>query len=612
MRPPHTPSPSAPTQGASSATRRALGCAWLECASRGRARHARAILAAIGASVLIGCASAAPQPRLEQPPRALDRFAFAVYSSSNRLLQSPIELLDASIARRHRTCDESAAGRGTNPITDVFVLSHGWNFLLDESIGLYEGYRAGAESDLAKMEALGDACYEPFFIFVSWSSVTRPLSEALRSISPYALPSWVLGPAELIDAVVFHLPSNWGETQDAFDIALGDRPRDAPRAWSKEALAAVSASAGASAPARPLVAPSYRAAMAQSQSESLSRKFEGYDVPVALLIEELIRMRLAPRRDGGGFRLHTIGHSYGAKLISLATFDAAARARIELDPSLVARGPLVDSMLLFNPAMKVAEMYRPLYYADPEQRRRAPGFPEIASRIGRKGIVYTRNDSATGWVYALSQLVINNEALGNPRSFDTGGMLAGALDLPEKIVRTAAMTAYADAMSIATAPIQMIENVVARDRRDIRGQVGDVLRLPLYVLDVHQAMGNRGLRRAGDTRRYDPLAPAWLTEEALDMIESERDYSPGFLLAHSAGLATVPLPLEDAGANVFHTFDAADVYTGCFGVTAPSTVAQACNLVPPGAHGDIRAYEKVGDAMKRERTLRFIYNFTRR
>jgi hypothetical protein len=575
------------------------------------------------------CASAcASSPPLSieavQPPLGA-RYAYAVYSSSSLLVQSPIETLRDSMARRSDECVEAAAARGTNPITDVFVLSHGWNFLLDESLSLYEGYRTGADFDLREVHAK-DPCYEPFFIFVSWSSVTRPATEALKSVSPYALGPWITAPARVLDTVVFHLPSNWGETQNAFDIALGDRPREAPPAKRVEVFVgqpdedaartvdAMPDGVPADAPdvaqaPGPWAAPPptlYRTVMERSSREALTSQFYGRDIPVSALVEELIRMKLGPR----GFRLHTIGHSYGAKLISLATLDAVARSQIELSRGESYR--YVDSMLLFNPAMKVGEMYRPFLYRDADGRAAYPELPEVAASIGRKGIVYTRNDSANGWVYAVSQFLVNNESLGNPRAVESPDWLMGVLDLPEKIVRTTAMTVYADVWSVAMAPLQMVREVARQQRTDVLGQLGAVLSLPLYAFEVHQAMGNRGLRRARDTSRYDPLAPAWLTPTALEMIEREHDYAPAFLLESSEDYADAALPLREPDANVFHTFDAADVYTGCFGMSLPAPARAACNMIPPGAHGDLRAYDRVGDRQKRQRTLRFIYNFTRR
>lgn len=104
-------------------------------------------------------------------------------------------------------------------------MTHGWNFTLEESFALYEGYRTALQPLLTEVQAV-DAGFQPFFIFVAWNSVTRPTSDVVRSVLPFQAYDWMTWPFEVVDTVAFHFPSSWGESQDAMRIALG-----APIRW---------------------------------------------------------------------------------------------------------------------------------------------------------------------------------------------------------------------------------------------------------------------------------------------------------------------------------------------------------------------------------------------
>ena len=347
--------------------------------------------------------------------------AFAVYDDANRLIRSPIEELRAELARRG--CDPGGDCSGDRlPISDVYVLAHGWNYKLDESTQLWEGYRHSFERELEQLRKK-DPTFSPFLIFVTWSSVTRPISDAVSSISPYDVPGPLRFATGWLDAILFHLPSNWGETQDAFTIALGR--------WNRRVFDA----------SADLCRSEYSSALLRADSEAANQALSGYDVPVSVLLDELVRIKRSLVRP---FRVHAVGHSYGAKIASLATFDATARLLLrdpappecastpDGAPEDAARDTLIDSLVLIQPAIKVQEMYDTLQLKpsapssgmlESLERSVSPltsdrdfiDFRRLAEAIPRKAIVFSRHDSANGWVFGLSQLVLDYEAIFRTR-----------------------------------------------------------------------------------------------------------------------------------------------------------------------------------------------------
>src|SRR5262245_43485725 len=117
-----------------------------------------AILCAVVLLAGTACTTASREPGPEAAPLPLtgENHSFALYNDRNRLIHSPIEHLERELARR-----EAQGGRS---ITDVYVLSHGWNFTLEESARLWESYRLAADRELGGLRGL-DPEYEPFMIF---------------------------------------------------------------------------------------------------------------------------------------------------------------------------------------------------------------------------------------------------------------------------------------------------------------------------------------------------------------------------------------------------------------------------------------------------------------
>lgn len=543
---------------------------------------------------VIGCA-AAPEP----PPLIGDylhgkNFAYAVYDEENHLLHSPVEVLEREIAHRART--------GSLPISDIYVMSHGWDFTMEDSARLYEGYRRDLQSLLTHVQAEAPR-FQPFIIFVSWGSVTRPLRQTFESMAPYKMPVPIGGLLGVGDAVIFHLPSNWGETRDAWRIAIGSKGRLSfdPAAYSPgheydDAIRAAS-----------------RSPLGPSHSISLSA-----------VLDKIMSL---PDVDAGRVGLHTVGHSFGAKLVGLATLDACGRRRVHDHMLAKQERTYVDTMMLISPAMKASEMYEPFHVEAPppeiavlfdERILRAPrlSFRTAVTGVDRKAIVHSAHDSATGWVFAVSQMLTNYDALADSGWSDDYPPGLDVLGFVLDSVQSLAHTAIVDVASIISEPVAALGRAVL-DSEGPLDAVGEIAAVPFSPFASQRAMGNMGVGGAGVARVRDSFGIrgqlGWLTEDATKLLNGPRRGPEEFFSLSNPVTARDDLLGVDPGCtgNSPHVFDARLVYDGhCtrLGAIFGSIVNQ---LDPAAAHSDVRSYELVDGVSKRERTFHWVLNMSR-
>jgi pimeloyl-ACP methyl ester carboxylesterase len=533
-------------------------------------------------------------------------YSFAVYNSENHLIHTPIEHLRAEVARR-----ESA---GENPLTDVYLVSHGWNYTVEEAVALYQNYLISLGPAIARAKE-SDPDYEPYFVFVAWGSVTRPLTQSLESLSVVSLPSAARFVTTLFDEVVFHVLSNWGETQDAFRLALGGKDR---LTFDRAAYP------GADEPCE------YDRIVAAAQAAASESPFYGYEVPVSVLIDALIRLRAAAKRPLG---VHTIGHSYGGKLVSLATLDACTRARRGLEARGTApAGPLIDSMVLITPAMKVTEMYYPLREAEAgepaplitrpvqqsiesiESLRRAVffeaepnDFKAASESIARKAIVFTKFDSANGWLFGLGQVLISNDVLAEQDLSRGADRVFGLPLFAADLVLILGQSLAANVVSLAADPLDALGETFEAD--DAGEFVSSLVQVPLAPITARQSMGHRGLRTLRFVSLYVSFRNTWL-RDAQDYLNSRIDCPSREFVALSSAYGAASDCAADAGP--YYLFDAKEVYSGYNASVGPVLGKVLNQLDVSKAHGDLRSYDIVDGLQKRERTFRFLYSFTRR
>lgn len=430
----------------------------------------RALIAAFTAcvaAVAAGCASHVGTASYAVPTYLDGRnYAYAVYDGDDALIHGPIEHLHREILKR--------SGPGAKPISDIYVIAHGWNYTIDESFKLYEGYRHALDEKIVEFQR-EDPRFEPYFVFVVWSSVSRPLSDAVKSVWPWTRPEWGDRTAEGVDAIAFHMPSSWGESQGAEHIALGPPRRrfvlDPGDAWQPFDVRGIGTAAlehvrneaarkddawrrAAGWPARRGPVSEYQLAVELGVERARETGFRGFQAPVSVLLDELVTirdgLRVSQPADVGGPRLHVVGHSFGGKLAALAVHDVAQRRLVreatadtaDAADASAAPAPDIDTLVVLLPAMQVSEMFSQLDLSSIEpahaERMRtlaaSPGGPllqdlssvfgdgplvlryePVARRIGAKILVHSRHDSANGWLFALGDFLLDHDAITHSR-----------------------------------------------------------------------------------------------------------------------------------------------------------------------------------------------------
>jgi len=570
--------------------------------------------AALSAAGLFGCKGPAVGPSTLPLPADDSNYSYAVYDDTDALIHSPIEHLEREIADR--------AARGEKPISDLYVLVHGWDFTVEEAFALYESYRTAIRWRLDAIQRF-DPDYQPWFVFVIWSSVSRPLTSTLRSVLPFPPPDLAEGATSLVDRVAFHLPSAWGESQDAARLAMGP-----PLRWSRVDLANDGHE-------------EYVAALEHGAASVANGGFRGFEIPVSLLLEELIHLQrtafgLAPPA------LHVVGHSFGAKLASLAAYDAIQRitARELARGEGIGAAPLLDSLVMILPAMQATEMYwelplelEPAVVAAHEGAFRQPRFASrpalrferAAARIATKVLIHSKHDSANGWVYGLGDVLLDHDAAARaqemlareserplPPPRTVGQRILGfPFDLADRtlqvVVRGGAIvvqTVISDVGAIWDGLVESGGDMVD-DCDDPLALLADVAKLPLSPLLTQRSIGNRGFTRPRSTvSRLD--ARTWLDDGANEFLEGSQKIDADDLMALSVTLGTPPSPETP---DRYFVGDARKLYPG----PLPGALS---DIVPPGAHGDLRSTDVIEGPgpirlAKRDRTMNLLYNVTR-
>jgi len=534
-------------------------------------------------------------------------YTFAVYDSSNHLISHPIE--DLRWQLRH-----SEEG-----ITDVFVVSHGWNYTVPEAMANYYRYidLVDERTDPALQES-----FRPYVIFVVWPSVIRPMRDAARSILPFQLDRVIAPLTKKADDWIFRLPTNWKQSLDAYSLALGERAPDFYREQAYDEVRAVGT----------------------VDSPEISR-----DLPLSGLIHELIQMRGRGTLGTADSRIHLIGHSYGGKLVALAGIEALRRSAAEAGsaPGAIPHD-LIESIVLISPAFHPREL---LYVSSFGGNT---GLPSMVSReeiesalrsVPRKAVVYSRYDHVNGPIFAVSQLLLNNHQMQIANA--TMNNLTGTIEASDGAIRHTSLLVRPvggiaqTGWNIGTAPLQagvgaltnlvpdFLHHVRESDSSEGRNEKptdwmrpgmnavhffmpldelakpsGDPDRLGIFRLST-PAIGSTGLSRLATGRpdlgvQLHPELDAFDNLGPLDTLappEAQRDAAAFVQLARTAGSTGQAPPIQ---REMILSFDASRIYNRWD--------------LPKGAHTDLGSHSEVdvgyGPLEKRAYTYNFLFNFT--
>ncbi len=355
--------------------------------------------------------------------------SFAVYNDQHRLISDPLSELYAETEGK--------------PISDVYVISHGWNFTLDEAYANYHNYMELLDRHLTEIQdSRKDPTFRPYFIYVVWPSVVRPLGDIAHALLPFTLDKAIAPLTNLLDSVVFHVPSGWKESLNAFSVALGkqypgvyeeglrdlgSRPSDKGKNQEQ---------AGDRDPAPPYCGPEEQRKTERRANTSETPRIiydlygvdsegrMGRECPLSTLVYHILRWRSGKHARA---KIHLVGHSYGAKVVTLAGMEAIRLKRAigqngESEQGATEGDPLppersIASLVLFNPAFHPRELR---YWVDGARlkslnpftiRMNSVFFDEVEplQDIPRKAILYSSRDYATGRLFDVSQRLFSND-----------------------------------------------------------------------------------------------------------------------------------------------------------------------------------------------------------
>jgi pimeloyl-ACP methyl ester carboxylesterase len=336
--------------------------------------------------------------------------SFAVYNDQHRLISDPLS--------------ELYGETNGKDISDVYVISHGWNFTPEEAYANYHNYMELLDRHLKEIQdPKRDPTFRPYFIFVVWPSVARPLGDIAHALLPFGLDKAIAPVTNLVDSAIFHIPSGWKESLNAFSVALGTRyPVDYERGLRDLEAPSIKSRDADQASDDNWLAPPYcgpvenrKTKRRANESESPRFVFDYYRVdsdglmgrecPLSTLVYHVLRWRSLPEYSQA--KIHLIGHSYGAKVVTLAGMEAIRLQRGILPSSFKSS---ITSLLLFNPAFHPRELHYWVRNPTPNIFKATISDEfDLLQNIPRKAIVYSGRDYATGRLFDLNQLIFAND-----------------------------------------------------------------------------------------------------------------------------------------------------------------------------------------------------------
>ncbi|WP_426994303.1 hypothetical protein [Methylomonas sp. CM2] len=442
-------------------------------------------------------------------------YSFAVYNGEHNLLTHPIEDLLSEMKYRKNAIKDD--------ITDIYVVSHGWNYTLPVAIANYHNYMERVDTFMSKQT--DKKYFQPYFIFITWTSTTRPTSDLTKAVLPFGIDTAIEPLTQTIDKVPLHILTAWKQSLNAAHNALGAHNPNyyLLKDWSETPYGYLGTN--------PIV----------DDDATM-----GEDLPVSGLIYKLIQQKLRPKKECvvadplsaeddacvplTNTKIHLVGHSYGAKLVALSGMEALRRWMLNgivdsysnadirddnclkkdyiVDGNLTDKGKasyleclstsletghlppfgelllffqknkqtlladwgkkqqnqsLIDSLVLFNPAFSPGELSYPV-----EGLTTAPAY--TLRFIPRKAIVYSNSDYANGALYGIRDTILNGQlsqyyqSIGNEIStlFDNEMLTPIGRYGPKQLVQAssgAGSLGYASALSLVGYAVSSVINI---------------------------------------------------------------------------------------------------------------------------------------------------------
>ena len=480
-------------------------------------------------------------------------YTYAIYNSDHRLMTHPIEDLRLQIEYREKVCPN-------NPITDIYIVSHGWNYTPSEAVANYHNYIQLVDTAIAdglpvipivegEQPCPGPINFQPFFVFITWASTSKPVSEFANSVMPFQFDALLRPITFVIDNGPLFLATAWKQSLNAGANALG---RNYPDSYLFRDWYGDKAKYG-------------------TNSFYYEDEKTGRDLPVSAIIYELVKCKikkvdcLLNSQGIKDTKIHLVGHSYGAKVVALAGMEALRRyslvnilslpnidaqtsksqkeiIRTQYDrimedfghklkatipiPFVEQEGPTsalawwcvpifgcpaedmaekaiekvheqiekslpIESLVMIDPAMHPGEFWYPTDTIF--SYRKAPA--SILRLIPRKAIVYSKNDFANGTLFNIRELILNTQISQNFHSAQnqidiTLDEALGNGALPVRLLTDVILAPFSLAYSIAYG-VMLYTGTTVVNLLDIR-QPGD---------PIHHVLHNDSF---GDPKWLDP------------------------------------------------------------------------------------------------------------
>ncbi|WP_374564764.1 hypothetical protein, partial [Nitrosomonas sp.] len=103
-------------------------------------------------------------------------YSFAIYNDAHRLLTHPLEDLLAEMKWREMAGQEN--------ISDIYIISHGWNYTLSTAVANYHNYVELIDKYMHDQKEKNEK-FQPYFIFITWTSSVRPLTNLTKNLLPF-------------------------------------------------------------------------------------------------------------------------------------------------------------------------------------------------------------------------------------------------------------------------------------------------------------------------------------------------------------------------------------------------------------------------------------------
>lgn len=471
----------------------------------------------------------------------------AIYGNNLYLLSDPLNDIYREATQWHANVGEK--------ISDLYVIAHGWNFTTEEALANYYGYLEVVERRIAAVRR-EDPTYNPYFVFVVWPSATRPFSNLVGSVLPFGLDGWSSPITGILDRTLFFIPSVWKQSINAFLIARGkkwttlySKPRDF-RANGRTIFPRLTCGTAT-----------------QNSTELLTIDYSpemGRDCPLSLLLNHIIDWK---RKFSPTTGIHLVGHSFGAKMVTLAAVDALATLSVKNGTWVQDQFEALESLVLLNPAFSSRELSvveRVFFSATLRQDgsmddgyysglRKAE---QILESIPQKVLVYSDRDYATGRLFDFSQMVLSN---GFSQMFEhLFSSLSSSLDavitsVPNQNIFTNSLmrAEFTTLLAPLTVGTLVFENVILGPPTWIATKLYDLPFDFMYhiknndlFLNREKAVGYRFILR-GALNAIDFVVPV------LHVVRNDPADRMGILRNSSAALGSTGWNLASAGRELF-------------------------------------------------------------